>query len=405
MPDKRPHRSTIVFLNNFSRMGGAERCLVEVLSRFDFDRFNPCLITTMEGDFAHDLRAVGVKVLFCPLPERIASMSRTAMNLSSFMSVPLDLVRYLSRLSKKIRSLHPDLIYSNSLKDHITSALLSFRLRRPVVWHFRDFIESPKLLCAMELLAFISHTRIIANSEFTRGRFSRLLQRGDRLLVARDGIDLDWVDGQRKESPSGGVPASDGPIIGQVGALCPEKGQKLLLRALPAIAKVLPGVSAWIVGAEMYATSRHGKGYRAELEALAKELGVTDRVHFFGYRTDVISIIERTDIVVSACDPSLWMETFGRTVAEAMMCKKAVASSACGGPLEIIEEGVTGTFFTDYTSRALADAVIRLASDKSKMNRMGEAGRRRAEELFTVERCTRDIERHLEAILSAKGRR
>jgi hypothetical protein len=138
------------------------------------------------------------------------------------------------------------------------------------------------------------------------------------------------------------------------------------------------------------------------LENLAAELGVTDRVHFLGWRKDIMPLLERMDILVCASDPALSLETFGRTVVEAMACGKPVVSVASGGPRETVVDGVTGVLFKTYSPEALADAILRLADDPARMRRMGQAGRRRVEELFTSRKYLEGVETCLARILRSR---
>jgi glycosyltransferase involved in cell wall biosynthesis len=380
-------------------MGGAEQSLMELLRHLDRRRFEPFFVASEEGQVSAEARELGIPVLFCPLPAKVSAVSRTALGFGSLARMPGHLPGYLMRLAATVRSVRPHLSYSNSLKDHVASALLAPAVRRPVVWHFRDTIERKVVRDFVESLALASPVHLIANSHFTAGQFPRLSRRQGKTTVVYNGLDLDLIDRERRAGPVGEVPASSGMVVGIVGALCPEKGQSLLIRALGLLAGKIPDISCWIVGEEMYSTARHEKGYRGVLENLARTLGVRDRVHFLGWRKDVLSLVERMDVLVCASDPSLCVESFGRTVVEAMACGKPVVSVAAGGPRETVADGVTGTLFKTYSPEAMADAILRLADDPEHMRRMGQAGRRRVEELFTSRKYVEGVENCLARIL------
>lgn len=75
--------------------------------------------------------------------------------------------------------------------------------------------------------------------------------------------------------------------------------------------------------------------------------------------------------------PSLWPETFGGVVTEAMRQRKAVVATALGGPLDIVEAGTTGFLTPAGDVAALRDAMQRLVDDPKLRARMGDAGARR----------------------------
>lgn len=395
----------IAFLDSFPRMGGAERSLVELLARLDRTRFAPYFIAAEQGDVSREVEKLGVPVLFCSVPESVSVVSRTSLSLSSLAGVPAHLCRYLSRLAKTIRSVRPHLTYSNSLKDHLASAFLSPVLKKPVVWHLRDFLEARSLRDFVEAVALVTPTHLIANSHFTARQFPRLSRRQGRTEVVYNGMDLDEIDRKRKSPPRGTVPEHDGPVVALVGAICPEKGQETLIRSLPAVVEAIPNVSCWIIGDEIYATSRHPKGFRRDLERQAEELGVAGNIRFLGWREDVITLLDKVDILVCASDPALSTETFGRTVVEAMACGKAVVALARGGPRELVVDGVTGALFQTYSPGKLAEAILRLTRDKPGTVRMGEAGRKRVERLFTIEQYVHGVESFVGGILEHPGTR
>ena len=79
-------------------------------------------------------------------------------------------------------------------------------------------------------------------------------------------------------------------------------------------------------------------------------------------------------------------EPFGLVLLEAMAARRPVVATRAGGAPEIVQPGLTGELVPAGDSRALADAVIALLGDPDRARRYGAAGRRRAAEVFPVER-------------------
>jgi glycosyltransferase involved in cell wall biosynthesis len=82
--------------------------------------------------------------------------------------------------------------------------------------------------------------------------------------------------------------------------------------------------------------------------------------------------------------PSLWPETFGGVVTEAMLHRRAVVASGIGGPLDTVEPGITGLLVPPGDAGALRGAMQALIDDPARRQRMGEAGRERVERLFAT---------------------
>ena len=114
------------------------------------------------------------------------------------------------------------------------------------------------------------------------------------------------------------------------------------------------------------------------LRAYAKELGLERAVRFLGHVVPVQRAIERASVVVV---PSLG-EGFGMVALEAMERARPVIAASIGGLGDVVRHGETGLLVPAAEVEPLARAIAELARDPERAARMGEAGRRRAEEHF-----------------------
>jgi glycosyltransferase involved in cell wall biosynthesis len=180
-----------------------------------------------------------------------------------------------------------------------------------------------------------------------------------------------------------------GKRLAMVGRLIPIKGHVHLLEALRRVAD--PDLRLELAG--------DGE-LRGELERRVDALGLGEAVTFLGRVPTASSVFERSAIVVV---PSLG-EGFGMVALEAMERGRAVVASAVGGLPEIVEDGVTGLLVPPADPAALGDALATLLADPARVAAMGEAGRARALEVFTQERCTSRTEELYDAALAGAGR-
>ena len=114
---------------------------------------------------------------------------------------------------------------------------------------------------------------------------------------------------------------------------------------------------------------------RGALETRIAQLGLGDRVHLLGFRTDIPELLAGCDLFVL---PSLF-EGLPLSILEAMAAGKAVVATAIGGNDEAVVDGVTGLLVPPADPEALADALRTLLREPERRRRLGEAGRRRAE--------------------------
>jgi glycosyltransferase involved in cell wall biosynthesis len=194
--------------------------------------------------------------------------------------------------------------------------------------------------------------------------------------------------------------STETPLIGQIAHLTPWKGHDLFLRIARAIAHEFPGSRFVIVGGAIYETAGH-EGYRETLERQARELRLADRVVFLGERQDVPEILAALDMLVH-CPTS--PEPFGRVLAEAMAVGTPVVSADSGGSAEIVEEGVTGRLVPAGNVDGFAAAVVELLRDPGLRERMGSAGRHRAERLFPIGVHTAAVLAAYDSIMRSAGR-
>jgi glycosyltransferase involved in cell wall biosynthesis len=171
------------------------------------------------------------------------------------------------------------------------------------------------------------------------------------------------------------------PLIGMVAHLTPWKGHADFLRMAKAVSLQVPGVRFLVSGGPIYETDGH-TGYEESLRLLAGELGIADRVKFLGIRDDIPEIMAALDVLVH-CPTA--PEPFGRAVAEAMGAGRPVIASKEGGVLELVEDGRTGVLVPSGDITGFAAALRRLLDDPPLRQRMGSAGRLRAESMFGVD--------------------
>jgi glycosyltransferase involved in cell wall biosynthesis len=165
------------------------------------------------------------------------------------------------------------------------------------------------------------------------------------------------------------VPRRGGEIvIGNAGRLTKQKGQALLLEAAALLAKQPLPFRVLIAGAGEL---------EAELKAQAERLGLSDRVEFLGFVTDMKAFHQSIDIFAL---PSLW-EGFGFVLAEAMCMGLPVAAFDVSSIPEVVEHGETG-LLCPPKGEALATNLLALMQDEALRRRLGARGRERVLERF-----------------------
>jgi len=227
---------------------------------------------------------------------------------------------------------------------------------------------------ALDRVTFVRIPKVIAVSHFVAERIqARFGVDAPRLEVVYNGVDIGRF---RVEAP-----ASECSNVLCVAALIPDKGVDVLIRAFTE-----PSLSA-----RQLLICGDGP-QRGELEALAVQLGVSERIRFLGLRNDVHALVGDAAVAVH---PAVWGEAFGLTIAEAMAAGRPVVGTRVGAVPELVEHGVTGLVVPPSDPAALATAISTLLADPPLRDAMGRSARRRVEERFSMDTW---VDRHVRII-------
>ncbi len=309
----------------------------------------------------------------------------------------VNFIRFLSSVRENaalLRKLDVALLHlNNSVTRSPEWMLAALFTRTPCVVHERGINDRFPLfsrLLAPRLAAVICISDAVRNNLLEH----RVTHRNLRVIL--NGLDPERVKpGQSREMVLRSLSiADDRRIVGMVGNLREWKGQEVLVRALPAIVAMVPGVVCLLVGAATEAD----QPYARRLHKLIADLSLQDHVVFAGYTANVADFFNVMDVAVHA---SISPEPFGRVLLEAMAMEKPVIGSRNGAVPEIVVDGVTGYTFEPGNADELAKRVITLLKDTATAHSFGKAGRARLVDTFSI---SRNVDRTLALYEELLGR-
>jgi len=290
------------------------------------------------------------------------------------------------RLARVIRRLAPDIIHAH---DPHGVAMAGMALSIGAASRWREGRKAPALVASRRVdfhLKANSFSRwkyrqvdaFVAASEAIRQMLIGDGVSEERVVTVHEGIDVDRIDG----TPAVNVHEAlwlphQAPLVGNVAALVPHKGQRYLIEAAHLVVQKIPDARFVIFG--------EGE-LREHLEHLVREHHLEKHVLLPGFRTDVIGCIKGFDLFVM----SSVTEGLGTSLLDAMACRKAIVATRAGGIPEVVDEGRTGRLVDPRDPRQLADAIVTLIQDEAMRKRMADAGYARVRKRFTVERMVAD---------------
>lgn len=200
----------------------------------------------------------------------------------------------------------------------------------------------------------------------TRGIIDYLVEQGwpaERAHYLPNFVTVDTASPVARDSLNTPV---DAPLLLSMGRLHTNKAFDVLIEALVNI----EGAYLWIAG--------EGPE-RVELETLAYNRGVDQRVRFLGWRQDISALLAASDIYVC---PSRH-EPLGNVVIEGWASGKPVVAAASQGPTELITHDVSGLLVPIDDPAALAEAINRVVVDSNLQKQLATSGTAAYEASFT----------------------
>ena len=362
-------------------VGGAERICQDILLRIDRDRFNPVLLCMREaGPLAETVAKEGIKVYSNLTSDKYDFT--VALRLQRIMRQ--EEIHALETFGSGEKLFWGRLCAKWAGVPAITSSLHKTFIKGKA--HSVEFLN--RMLWGL-------NDRIIAIGEASKDYLVNCERVPEKkVTVIYNGVDLEKFKPRSPElriKSELGVP-EENQVVGILAVLRPEKAHQVFLESAKIISQELPKVSFLVVG---------DGGERAKLEEFSSELGLDGRVIFAGNRSDVPEVLSIFDVAVLCSDP--YIETLPTAILEAMAMAKPAVATEVGCLREMVIEGTNGYLLPPRKSKELAQAISKLLKSPELAQKMGREGRRRVEELFSIERMVGKREELFEEILKAKG--
>lgn len=369
--------------------------MADLLAGLDRTAIEPILVTpwpsSSDMEIVDEVKAQGIKVYHRDLG--IWFPPKKNWGLRDFVSFVRSFRARAWALTHLIQDHGIELVYTNALPSP-DAAITARHLGLPHIWHLHEAVCGnrylrPYLPCPLtkRMIRGLSQ-RIITVSrnhalEFAGSDFE---QAGVR--VVHNGVNLNRFMAGR-QSPSTFLEtlglAADTRLVALVGIVSAHKGHDTLVKSARRVLERFPNTVFLLVGSEL---GDFGAILRSQIDAL----GMAGRFLFLGPRNDVPDILGQVELLVLAST----QESFSLALIEAMASGKPVVATRCGGPEEIVLEGETGFLIPIGDEQALADRIVTVLADPAAATRMGQAGRRRAEAVFSVQAYARNIQNLIE---------
>lgn len=362
----------VLILTHSLHIGGAEKHIYDLVSNMDYRKFR-CVVFCL-----YELGEIG---------KRLSLENSNIKIYSGIMKNKADLTGLL-KLLRISRQEKIDVIYIMHTPLTLFWGIVCAKLigiRASVTRFTSTFpisrVKRRRLVNSL-FLPFVD--RVIAQASYHRKYLMEHEKvKEEKIVVINNGVNYEQyscikdVSILRKEI---GIP-QEAPVVGIIAQLRPEKGHEVFLNAAKIILESMPHVHFLIVG---------DGAEKNKLEKTAERLHIKPQVHFTGLRTDIPQVISLFNIAVLASRSSV--ETFSNAILEYMAASKPVVVTNVGSIAEQVVDGETGYIIPPGDYQAIADALLNLLNNESLSKSMGQAGRKRVMEKFSIQRMICEYE-------------
>jgi glycosyltransferase involved in cell wall biosynthesis len=388
---KRPIK--IAILDHSPDIGGAETSIVTLGKHIDRSQFSITVILPSEGSFSRELDKIGIyaKVIYLPIGLLRLKRGDVFPSLVFILAYLFYIQFFLMKLFIYLRKNRFDLVMTNTVKAHIYGSIVASLCRIPVIWRFHDILSptdfSPFLIRIIILFGRWFPKRILAVSKVTKEYLARNGLKDDKIEIIFNGIDSELFEIKdvskdiRRELKIEGKTK----LIGCIGRIIPEKGQKSFLLSIPGVIKKYPEAFSLIIG-DVFLKE---EAYKEELLEIIKKNGLEERIKFMGFRKDIGDVIRSLDLVIF---PSVAQEAFPLSVLEAMALGKPVIASNIGGVSEMIEDGITGMLIEPNHPEQITDRILHLLSNQEIYSSIAQKAKEVVTERFSLQKYVAAME-------------
>lgn len=395
-PRVRRARAKVLYVSHLASLSGAEQALLRLLSHLDRSRFEPLVALPEDGPLRQRIEALNIRTRVLPIGWWIPATHWSAAEFRAQLAGLEERARALTALAEEEEV---DLIHSNTVVT-LEGAVAAARLGLPHVWHSRGlfgggfppsyFGDLGFLFAAIDGLS----DAVVCVAQGVEEQAARFCQLARRPVIP-DGFDaaafLARPVGSREDLLRRYGITEPARLVASLGGIQRRKGQIDLIEALALLRDDFPDLVLVLGGGAGDAE------YLAAVESRIAELGLQEAVRLVGFEPDVRTLLAHAEMLVH---PS-HSEGFGLAILEAMAAGRPVVATRCGGPEEIVEDGVSGLLVPVEDPPALAQAMRRLLTDAEAARALGEAAARRALD-FGLDRTARRTEEVYETLLAGE---
>ena len=381
----------ILFVHQSAEMYGSDKVLLYLVIGLRAKGFNPIVLLPEEGPLLLELQKCGIETWIVP----VTKLDRKTLSPKGMLRLPWHLYKSFFGIKQAVGCRKIELVYSNTVAV-LGAAVWAMLNRKKHVWHVHEILLSPSVVRkGVPWMVRLFADKAICNSTMT----SNWLLAEQPKLAAKTSVI--WNGQGPRPAPNEiaqahvreqlGVATTD-VLITLMGRINQWKGQSLFIDVADLLRqRGHTHVHFLIVGSAFTGQENLVNDLRQKIA----NSSVSGNVHIMAFTSDIWSVWDTSDVAVV---PSTEPEPFGMVAIEAMASGKPVVVAAHGGLLDIVEHGISGLQFEPKHAGKFADELEKLITSPDLRKKIGLAGKRRQEEVFSLKSQVEKTARLLNAM-------
>lgn len=356
-------QKNILILDHFNQIGGGQLYILDILERLNKDNFQ---IYTMDSHL-HELH------------ETLKKLDVTVLPVISFgwkdFFKPWRIILTLIELAHAVRKYQIDIIHTNTVWCQCIASVIKILYNRSILWSYHDMAQFDWLGAWFKIFLGLFSERIVVPSKASANKFKFY---PEKILIIENGFNFEKFECIPQCTPMN----NEKIVVSWIGRLIPWKNVECLLYA----AKIIKDQNLFI---EFRIYGDGKKKYMRRIHSLVKQLHIENMINLKGFVSAIPQCIFESDLIVNT---SIKPESFGRTLIEAALCRKAVIATSLGATREVVVHNKTGILIPPDDPSALAEALIYMVENPQHRKQMEAYAFERAQKKYNLDRIVDQLQ-------------
>ncbi len=349
------------------KIGGGESHVIDLVEALDNEKYESIVLSFTDGPMISRMKSLGVRTYIIPTEK------------------PFNFTRW-GAVERILEKESIDIVHAHGTRANSNTFFSARKRKIPLVYTVHGWSFHPDQTPLLRWLRIRGERFLVDKADLTVCVSDNNYRDALKLFPVRSAKVVKYGINLKRFSPDvslGDIREELGigkktVLVGYIVRMTIQKDPLTLVRAIALLPEALDMKFLFVGDGDL----------KDDTVNLAKQLGVSHRIIFTGFRMDVSNVLKGIDVY---CLPSLW-EGLPIGMLEAMAMGKSVITTSVDGAKEVIENNVNGLLVSPQSPDELAEALIELGRSPALRNELGGKALKTIVENFNVEKMTRQLE-------------